>query len=185
LNETAVVTPPAKLYCLEINDVKSHSLFAPIHILCIFIRRQRFFSQTAVLRYLEMNSFMRTLSIIAYFLIFLKGSMILLPFGLLLLTGTFTAEPLMRLLLLLADLSMIVLLISSFKKKTKMHYIIEIITYFVLLLPLLKIFTSFPFNDFNYFLFLFPAVCFVTLFPLSIALSYRSYKKQDNLYKKV
>jgi hypothetical protein len=74
---------------------------------------------------------------------------------------------------------LISLLILSFKNKTKIHYLIETVTYFVLLLPLLKIFTSFPFDEFNYFLFLFPTVCFITLFPLSIALSYRSYKKQD------
>lgn len=126
---------------------------------------------------------MRPLSIIAYFLIFLKGSMILLPFGLLLLTGIFTAEPLIRVLILLADFSLIALLALSFKKKTKIHFVIEVLIYFVLLLPLLKIFTSFPFDDFNYFLFIFPAVCFITVFPLSIISSYRSYKKQEALDK--
>src|SRR6478735_8693874 len=51
------------------------------------------------------NLFMRTFSILAYFFIFLQGSMILLPFGFLLLTSLFTAEPLMRILILLADSS--------------------------------------------------------------------------------
>ena len=126
---------------------------------------------------------MRTLSIIAYFLIFLKGSMILLPFGLLLLTGIFTAEPSMRILILLTDLSLIALLVLSCRKKTKTHFVIESIAYFVLLLPLLKIFTSFPFSEFNYFLFIFPTVCFITLFPLSIILSFKNFKKQETLNK--
>ena len=37
---------------------------------------------------------MRAFSIIAYFLIFLQGSMIQLPFALLLISGLFDAEPL-------------------------------------------------------------------------------------------
>ena len=109
--------------------------------------------------------------------------MILLPFGLLLLTGIFTAEPAMRIMILLADLSLIALLSLSFRKRTKIHFLIEIIAYFILLLPLLKIFTSFPFRDFNYFLFIFPAVSFITLFPLSIVSSYRRYIKDESLNK--
>jgi hypothetical protein len=104
--------------------------------------------------------------------------MILLPFGLLLVTGLFTAEPLMRILILLADISLITMLIISFKEKTKMNLVIEIISYFVLLLPLLKIFTSFPFEMFTYFLFLFPAICFIVFFPLSIVSSYRQYRQK-------
>jgi hypothetical protein len=127
--------------------------------------------------YFDMNSFMKIFSIISYLLIFLQGSMIMLPFGLLLMTGVFTAEPLMRILILLADISLITQLIISFKQKTTKHFAIETILYVMLLLPLLKIFISFPFSGFNYFLFLFPAICFVVFFPLSIALSYRQYRK--------
>lgn len=58
-----------------------------------------------------MNSLFRIFSIIAYLLIFLQGSMILLPFGLVLVTGIFTAEPFMRTLLSLADIALIILLI--------------------------------------------------------------------------
>ena len=96
-------------------------------------------------------SMMRILSIIAYFFIFLQGSMIQIPFGLLLLTGLFEGEPIMRVLIALADISLITLLIISFNKKTNTSLAIEIISYFVLLLPLLKIVSSFPFKMFNYF----------------------------------
>jgi hypothetical protein len=52
--------------------------------------------------------------------------------------------------------------------------------YFLLLLPLIKIFTSFSFDNFNYFLFLFPTACFVILYPLSVLESFRKYRKQKN-----
>ena len=120
---------------------------------------------------------MRVFAIIAYFFIFMQGSMILLPFGLLLFTGLFEAEPTMRVLIALADISLITLLIISFKEKSRITLVIEIITYFLLLLPILKIFLDFPYDRFNYFLFLFPTTCFLLLFPISI---FYSYKKREN-----
>jgi hypothetical protein len=101
--------------------------------------------------------------------------MILLPFGLLLLTGIFTAEPLMRVLIGLADAALICLVIKSFYRKTNWTALMDVLIFFVLLLPLLKIFTSFSFDWFNYFLFLFPVGCFIVFFPLSIYLSQLKY----------
>lgn len=120
---------------------------------------------------------MRIISIIAYLLIFLQGSMILVPLGCLLAMGVFTAEPIMRILILLADISLVALFILSFRKWSKTKLVIEIVCYILLLLPLLKILSSFPIEMFNYFLFWFPFAVFVVLFPLSIVLSYRNYKK--------
>src|SRR5437763_2597634 len=122
---------------------------------------------------MNMTPLFRSLSIIAYFLIFLQGSMILLPFGLLLLTGIFTAEPLMRILIGLADCALLALLINSFYKRTRWTTLFEVIAFVVLLLPLLKIFMSFSFEWFNYFLFLFPVGFFIVFFPLSIFLAHR------------
>ncbi len=104
--------------------------------------------------------------------------MILLPFGLLILTGVFTAEPLMKFLIGLADLALIILLVISYRKGTKWTILIEVICFLSLLLPLLNIFMSFSFEWFNYFLFLFPACCFITLFPLSIYLGYRKRTRE-------
>lgn len=126
---------------------------------------------------------MRTLSIIAYFFIFLKGSMILLPFGLLLFTGLFEVEPITRVLIALADISLIGLLIISFKEKSKITLIAEVVTYVLLLLPLIRIFTSFSFDNFNYFLFLFPTGCFLILYPLSVLESFRKYRTKRTLRK--
>lgn len=128
-----------------------------------------------------MASIVRYISIIAYFLIFLQGSMIILPFGLLLLMGVFTAEPLMKILLGLADLALILLLAVAYTKRTKWTILIEILCFLSLLLPLLNIFLSFSFDWFNYFLFLFPACCFITLFPLSIYLGHRKHAEQRKL----
>jgi len=121
---------------------------------------------------------MRKLSIIAYFFIFLQGSMIRIPLGVLLVTGLFDAEPIMKILIALADLSLISLVVISFNDNTKTSLVVQITSYFLLLLPLLKIVSSFPLEKFDYFLFLFPAAFFVLTFPLSIVLSYRKYKRQ-------
>jgi hypothetical protein len=128
---------------------------------------------------------MRAISIIAYFFIFLKGWMILIPFGLVLFCGIFEGELLERVLIAAADLALLALVIISFKEKSKITLTIEVISYFLLLLPLIRIFTSFSFDNFNYFLFLFPAICFVILYPLSVLESFRKYQKQKNLSKNV
>lgn len=125
---------------------------------------------------MQLYAIFRSASILAYFFIFLKGQMILLPFGLLLFTGLFEAENFTRILIALADISLITLLIFSFGEKTKKKLLIETIIYFVLFAPLLKIFVSFPFEMFNYFLFIFPAVCFILLYPLSVIIAYRHIK---------
>ena len=100
--------------------------------------------------------------------------MIQIPFGLLLVSGLFEADPPVKLLIALADITLIILLILSFKKKTKATLVFEIVSYPILLLPLLKIFLSSSFEWFNYFLFLFPTAFFIIFFPLSIFLSYRN-----------
>ena len=110
--------------------------------------------------------------------------MIVLPFGLLLIFGLFDGTPAMRFLILLADLSLVTLAIYSFKKKSKWTPLVEIVIYFLLLLPLGKIFVSFPVEQFNYFLFIFPTIAFVVMFPLSIYFSHirrmKSYSDEFN-----
>ena len=133
-----------------------------------------------------MTVIIRIFSLAAYLLIFLQGSMILLPFGLLLLTGVFTAEPAMKILIGLADVALVFLITSPLTKRTKWTWLFETLAFFVLLLPLIKIFTSFSFNWFNYFLFLFPLGCFILFFPLSIFLEQRKFiKTKTNLAPKI
>lgn len=130
---------------------------------------------------MPLYAIIRSASILAYFFIFLKGQMILLPFGLLLFTGLFEGESLTRILIFFADISLIILLIFSFGEKTKKKLFIEIVIYLILLAPLIKIFVSFPFEMFNYFLFVFPSICFILLYPLSIFLAYKQINKLKTL----
>jgi hypothetical protein len=126
---------------------------------------------------MKISSVLRAISIISYFFIFLQGTIIQLPFVCLLFSGLFEGEPLTRVFVILADIGLVMLLILSFREKTKLSLIIEAIIYFILLLPLLSIFVRFSFEWFNYFLFLFPLSCFIILYPLSVFFSYQEYKK--------
>ncbi len=132
-----------------------------------------------------MTAIVRIFSLISYLLIFLQGSMILVPLGSFLVTGIFTAEPLMKILIILADISLLFLIIIPFNKRTKWTSLWELIAFFGLLLPLLKILMSFSFGWFNYFLFLFPVGCFIVFFPLSIYLAHRDFNRnRKNLITK-
>ena len=85
----------------------------------------------------------------------------------------------MRFLVALADIALIGLLVISFQKKTKLSLFIEAFIYFILLLPLVNIFSRFPFEMFNYFLFLFPIACFIIFYPLSVIYSYRELLQRN------
>ena len=129
------------------------------------------------------SSTIRLFSIVAYFFIFLQGMIIKIPLGCLLFSGLFEAEPLTRVVIVLADISLLILLIISFGKITKTSLFVVAILYLILLLPVTKIFFSFPFEMFNYFLFLFPAICFLILYPLSVFLSYKEYRRTNMIDK--
>lgn len=117
---------------------------------------------------------MRTIAILSYFFIFLPGSMILIPFGLLLLAGLFTAEPLLRVLLGLADIALITIFIYSYKPYSRTRLLIEIGSFITLILPLALMLINFSWDWFNYWLFWIPLVIFTISFPISI---YQTYKK--------
>ena len=104
--------------------------------------------------------------------------MILLPFGLLLLTGLFEGDTVTKILIALADISLITLAFFSFGEKTKKKLFVESVIYFVLVAPVLKIFITFPFEMFNYFLFIFPSLCFLIGYPLSVIMAYRKVGMQ-------
>lgn len=119
---------------------------------------------------------MRRLSIICYLFICLPGQMIVIPFGLFLVTGIFEgAESLERILLILADLSIISLIILSIKSKIRWSLAIEIVAFVLLLLPFLKIFIGWLLKTFNYLLFTVPFGGFVILYLGSLVKSIREY----------
>ncbi len=120
---------------------------------------------------------MRELSIIAYFFIFLQGSMIPVPLVLLLVAGLRSIEPLTGVFIIMADITLLILLFIAVFKRSKTRLVIEAVAFVFLLLPLIRIISSFPFTMFNNFWFLFPFACFVILYPWSLVRSYRKYKK--------
>jgi hypothetical protein len=129
---------------------------------------------------MKIHKYLRSISIIAYLLIFLQGMIIQLPFIFVLLSAPFEGEPIMRILVVFADFALIALLVISFQKRTKWSIFIELFIYIILLLPLINIISRFPFEMFNYFLFLFPISCFIIFYPLSVIYSYREFSKIKN-----
>ena len=128
---------------------------------------------------MKISKYLRAISIIAYFLIFLQGMIIRLPFIFVLLSGPFQGEPVMGVLISLADIALIALLLSSFQEKTQWSFFLQSAIYFILLLPLIYLIGEFPFRMFNYFLFLFPMACFIIFYPLSGIFSYKEFSKRQ------
>lgn len=119
---------------------------------------------------------MRELSIIAYFFIFLQGSLIPVPLAILLVAGFRSIDPLTGIFIVMADIALLTLLFIAVFKRSKTRVVIEAAAFVILLLPLLRILFSFPLSMFNNIWFLFPFGCFVILYPWSVVRSYRKYK---------
>jgi hypothetical protein len=123
----------------------------------------------------KMHLIIRVISVISYCFIYIWGWMIAVPLGCILIFGILDAEPVTRVLLILADLALISLFIFSFTPRSKISVFIEIVTYLLLLAPLIRMLSGFPLSTFNYSLFVFPFASFTLLFPLSIFLSNKNY----------
>ncbi len=99
-----------------------------------------------------------------------------IPFGCLLFAGLFEAEPVTRVFIILADIALLALFVLSFNERTKRSLIIELIAYFLLLSPLIRILSIVPIDKFNYLLFTIPVTSFAVLYPLSVLFSFREYR---------
>ena len=125
---------------------------------------------------MKVDAIMRLFSIICYLFIFLSGQVIALPFGLFLATVMFDGvEPMERVLLILADVSLISLVIVSVNSKTVWSLVIEIVAFVLLLLPFIRMFIDWPLKTFNYLLFTVPFGGFVILYAASLVKSIREY----------
>jgi hypothetical protein len=122
---------------------------------------------------------MRALALIAYFLIFLPGSMILIPWGLFLVTGIFTAETNYKVMIALADVSLILLAYFSTKPMTTLRVIIEVVAFGLLMLPFIVVGASWPLRTFNYFLFMAPFATFTVLYLISLWRYIGTYRKTN------
>jgi hypothetical protein len=125
---------------------------------------------------MKLSPIFRTLAIISYLFIFLQGMIIAIPFGYMLFVGLFEAETLTRIFIILADIALLTLFTLSFNQRSKRSLLIELIAYFLLLSPLIRILSIVPIDKFNYLLFIIPVISFVVLYPLSVLLSFREYR---------
>jgi hypothetical protein len=127
---------------------------------------------------MKLSPILRAIAIVSYLFIFLQGMIIAIPFGCLLFVGLFDTEPMTRIFIILADIALLTLFIHSFKKKTKTSLLIELIAYFLLLSPLIRILITVPLHMFNYLLFIIPVTCFAVLYPLSVLFSFKEYRQE-------
>ena len=125
---------------------------------------------------MKLHSILRALSILCYSFIFVQGLIIAVPFILVLILGIPDAYPVTRIFLLLADLGLIFLTISSFRKKTGLTIALQAIVYFMLLSPLVWTLATFPLSMFDYSLFYLPLGGFVVLYPVSVLFSWLEYR---------
>jgi len=103
--------------------------------------------------------------------------MILIPWGLFLVTGIFTAETNYKVMIVLADVSLILLAYFSTKPMTRLRIIIEIVAFGLLLLPFIVIAAGWPLRTFSYFLFIAPFSTFAVLYLISLGRSIAIYRK--------
>ena len=125
---------------------------------------------------MKLHSILRALSIVCYSFIFVKGMIIAFPFIFVLTLGIPDAYPITRLFLILADLGLIFLAVSSFRKKTGLIISLQAIVYFMLLSPLVWTLATFPLSMFDYSLFYLPFSGFVLLYPISVLFSWLEYR---------
>ena len=126
---------------------------------------------------MKLSPFFRAFAIISYFFIFLQGMIIPIPFGCMLIVGLFDVEPINRVFIILADIALLALYALSFKQRTKRSLWVEVIAYFLLLSPLIRILSIIPIDRFNDPPFIIPFASFVVLYPLSLLFSFKEYRQ--------
>lgn len=103
--------------------------------------------------------------------------MILIPWGLFLLMGFVTGELYYKLMIILADASLIMLAYYSTKPLTKSRIIIEAVVFGILLLPFIVLFTEWPLSTFNYLEFTVPFSIFIVMYTVSVFRSIKAYRR--------
>ena len=126
---------------------------------------------------MKLSPIFRVLAIISYLFTFLQGMIIAIPFGCMLFVGLFEAEPVTRIFIILADIALLSLFILSFNQRNKRSLFIELIAYFLLLSPLVRILSIVPIEKFNYLQFIVPVTSFIVLYPLSVLFSFKEYRR--------
>ena len=104
--------------------------------------------------------------------------MVVIPWGLFLVTGIFYAETNVKVMIVLADISLILLVYLSTRALTRTRLIIEAVAFGLLILPFIRIAAGWPLKTFSYFLFIAPFSTFSVLYLCSLGRSIGIYKKE-------
>jgi 4-hydroxybenzoate polyprenyltransferase len=128
---------------------------------------------------MKISLILRSLSIISYCLIFIRGSMIGFPFIIFLFLALFASWwTIAQLTALLALIGLFSIAIYVESPKTKRILIIEAVIFLLLLLPIIERITDVPIALFNYAAFIIPCISFIVLYLLSLLFSFMEFNKQ-------
>lgn len=110
----------------------------------------------------------RTLSLIAYLCIILKGQIIALPFFLWLPLSLFNFWNFDQLFSFLAVLALVIISLSRKEKKFSKRLMLDLVCFLLLALPIIGRLVAVPIGMFNYLAFIIPTTLFFLLYIVSI-----------------
>lgn len=121
---------------------------------------------------MNQNSF-KILAYLAYFLIFMQGSMICLPFFIWIFSAAFFFGSLSQLFAIAAILGLVISHKTWKKPKSISKTLLNLLTFILLLSPVLYRMIAVPIEMFNYLGFIVPFSAFVILYSVAICLPQR------------
>ena len=123
----------------------------------------------------------KVISIISYFLIILMGSMIGIPFFFWILFTIFDFGNPDQFFALLAIIGLLLNFLTRNKQKTLKILSLDILSFLLLISPLIRRMTAISIEKFNYLLFIIPTIIFVVFYLISIVLSVKKYLKNNKI----
>ncbi len=123
----------------------------------------------------------KVISIISYFFIILMGSMIGIPFFFWILFTIFDFGNPDQFFALLAIIGLLLNFLTRNKQKTLKILSLDILSFLLLISPLIRRMTAISIEKFNYLLFIIPTLIFVVFYIISIVLSVKKYLKNNKI----
>jgi len=117
----------------------------------------------------------KAISIISYLLIILMGSMIGVPFLFWILFTVFDFGNPDQFFALLAIIGLLLNFSTRNKQKTIKILSLDILSFLLLISPIIRRMTAIPIEKFNYLLFIIPTIIFVVFYLISMFFSVKEY----------
>ena len=131
---------------------------------------------------MKLQKIFRAIAIIFYLSIILSGQMIVLPLIIWLLFTLFDFGDIDQLFALIAIIGLFLICFNFNKDRTRKVLSLDLLCFFLLISPLVKLMTAVPIELFNYTAFIMPAVLFVLFYITSLLFGCKQYsqiKKSD------